>query len=89
MLTNSKTKKSWRLIYLMLSKHLFLLTDFLLTAQIKRSEDEKPSEASGPATKKPRLVFTDQQRKALQAAFLNEKRPNKELQVCLCFLFVV
>ncbi|KAK0079289.1 hypothetical protein PV325_001436 [Microctonus aethiopoides] len=36
-----------------------------------------------PAPKKPRLVFTDLQRRTLQAIFKETKRPSKEMQVTI------
>ncbi|CAH1251281.1 ONECUT1 [Branchiostoma lanceolatum] len=46
----------------------------------KRKEQEaaKPPEQKGP--KKPRLVFTDLQRRTLHAIFKENKRPSKEMQ---------
>lgn len=45
----------------------------------KESEQIKLSESRQP--KKPRLVFTDIQRRTLQAIFKETKRPSKEMQV--------
>ncbi|KDR18135.1 Homeobox protein onecut, partial [Zootermopsis nevadensis] len=36
-----------------------------------------------PTPKKPRLVFTDLQRRTLQAIFKETKRPSKEMQVTI------
>ncbi|CAK1546620.1 unnamed protein product [Leptosia nina] len=47
----------------------------------KRKEDV-PSDTH-PSPKKPRLVFTDLQRRTLQAIFKETKRPSKEMQVTI------
>ncbi|KAL5236634.1 hypothetical protein ACI65C_004044 [Semiaphis heraclei] len=50
----------------------------------KRKEDSQPivpDHSSAP--KKPRLVFTDLQRRTLQAIFKETKRPSKEMQVTI------
>ncbi|KAG7207790.1 hypothetical protein KM043_009399 [Ampulex compressa] len=41
------------------------------------------AEHQQPAPKKPRLVFTDLQRRTLQAIFKETKRPSKEMQVTI------
>nr|XP_039265636.1 hepatocyte nuclear factor 6-like isoform X1 [Styela clava] len=47
----------------------------------KRKEDEKEYEKTANGQKKPRLVFTDLQRRTLHAIFKQNKRPSKETQV--------
>ncbi|GAB0092091.1 One cut domain family member [Sergentomyia squamirostris] len=47
----------------------------------KRKEEVTPDHM--PAPKKPRLVFTDLQRRTLQAIFKETKRPSKEMQVTI------
>lgn len=48
----------------------------------KRKEDQQ--QAKQPNTpKKPRLVFTDLQRRTLQAIFKETKRPSKEMQITI------
>ncbi|XP_055690422.1 homeobox protein onecut isoform X2 [Lutzomyia longipalpis] len=47
----------------------------------KRKEEAAPDHM--PAPKKPRLVFTDLQRRTLQAIFKETKRPSKEMQVTI------
>lgn len=54
----------------------------------KRKEDAPGGAgAAGPAAKsqpkKPRLVFTDLQRRTLQAIFKETKRPSKEMQITI------
>ncbi|XP_034234188.1 hepatocyte nuclear factor 6 [Thrips palmi] len=44
---------------------------------------DSDSESSGTVHKKPRLVFTDLQRRTLQAIFKETKRPSKEMQVTI------
>ncbi|XP_059491284.1 hepatocyte nuclear factor 6 isoform X2 [Neocloeon triangulifer] len=48
------------------------------TQQQQQQQQEHP-----PAPKKPRLVFTDLQRRTLQAIFKETKRPSKEMQVTI------
>uniref|UniRef100_A0A0V0JAT5 One cut domain family member n=2 Tax=Schistocephalus solidus TaxID=70667 RepID=A0A0V0JAT5_SCHSO len=47
----------------------------------RKSGDAKPGEEK--ASKKPRLVFTDIQRRTLQAIFKETKRPSKEMQTTI------
>ncbi|KAJ9581288.1 hypothetical protein L9F63_023522, partial [Diploptera punctata] len=49
----------------------------------KRKEDPQNQPEHTPAPKKPRLVFTDLQRRTLQAIFKETKRPSKEMQVTI------
>ncbi|XP_071449221.1 hepatocyte nuclear factor 6 [Hetaerina americana] len=49
----------------------------------KRKEDPQTQPEHPPAPKKPRLVFTDLQRRTLQAIFKETKRPSKEMQVTI------
>ncbi|KAF2884881.1 hypothetical protein ILUMI_21300 [Ignelater luminosus] len=48
----------------------------------KRKDDSSNSDQM-PTPKKPRLVFTDLQRRTLQAIFKETKRPSKEMQVTI------
>ncbi|CAB3232932.1 unnamed protein product [Arctia plantaginis] len=50
-------------------------------AGCKRKEDLTSD--TMPSPKKPRLVFTDLQRRTLQAIFKETKRPSKEMQVTI------
>ena len=47
----------------------------------KRKDDVTKQEQAGP--KKPRLVFTDIQRRTLMAIFKETKRPSKEMQATI------
>ncbi|XP_066248883.1 hepatocyte nuclear factor 6 isoform X1 [Euwallacea similis] len=49
----------------------------------KRKEDATSNTEQMPTPKKPRLVFTDLQRRTLQAIFKETKRPSKEMQVTI------
>ncbi|CAL4071874.1 unnamed protein product, partial [Meganyctiphanes norvegica] len=49
----------------------------------KRKEEQQSHPEQQPAPKKPRLVFTDLQRRTLQAIFKETKRPSKEMQVTI------
>ncbi|XP_028140288.1 homeobox protein onecut [Diabrotica virgifera virgifera] len=49
----------------------------------KRKEDPATNTEQLPTPKKPRLVFTDLQRRTLQAIFKETKRPSKEMQVTI------
>jgi nuclear factor 6 (one cut domain family protein 1) len=49
----------------------------------KRKEDQQSVAKSPTAPKKPRLVFTDLQRRTLQAIFKETKRPSKEMQITI------
>lgn len=49
----------------------------------KRKEDVTNNTEQMPTPKKPRLVFTDLQRRTLQAIFKETKRPSKEMQVTI------
>ncbi|KAH8272504.1 hypothetical protein KR044_012139 [Drosophila immigrans] len=51
------------------------------TASCRRKEE--PQIEQMPQPKKPRLVFTDLQRRTLQAIFKETKRPSKEMQVTI------
>ncbi|CAL1292155.1 unnamed protein product [Larinioides sclopetarius] len=50
----------------------------------KRKEEQQQQQQKNPNTpKKPRLVFTDLQRRTLQAIFKETKRPSKEMQITI------
>ncbi|KAK2103720.1 Hepatocyte nuclear factor 6 [Saguinus oedipus] len=55
---------------------------YLLTRPCKRKEQEHGKDR-GNTPKKPRLVFTDVQRRTLHAIFKENKRPSKELQITI------
>ncbi|KAL2088784.1 hypothetical protein ACEWY4_015683 [Coilia grayii] len=53
------------------------------TIACKRKEQEHGKGERGSVAKKPRLVFTDVQRRTLHAIFKENKRPSKELQITI------
>ncbi|VIO87730.1 Homeobox protein onecut, putative [Brugia malayi] len=56
----------------------------LRLAACKRKDEQQINGASQPTTpKKPRLVFTDIQRRTLQAIFKETKRPSREMQLTI------
>ncbi|RWS31770.1 hepatocyte nuclear factor 6-like protein [Leptotrombidium deliense] len=55
---------------------------FVFTA-CKRKEEQQQTQKQPSAPKKPRLVFTDLQRRTLQAIFKETKRPSKEMQITI------
>lgn len=62
--------------------HFIYLVSFLRAA-CKRKEEQQSQAKSPTAPKKPRLVFTDLQRRTLQAIFKETKRPSKEMQITI------
>lgn len=64
-----------------LSLSLCLSPEF--STACKRKEQDHGRSERGNMTKKPRLVFTDVQRRTLHAIFKENKRPSKELQVTI------
>lgn len=55
----------------------------LLFIACKRKEEQQQTAKQPSAPKKPRLVFTDLQRRTLQAIFKETKRPSKEMQITI------
>ncbi|THD18779.1 One cut domain family member [Fasciola hepatica] len=55
----------------------------LRLATCKRKSEENKSTADEHSSKKPRLVFTDIQRRTLHAIFKETKRPSKEMQATI------
>lgn len=55
----------------------------LRLAACKRKEQDHGRNDRGNVSKKPRLVFTDVQRRTLHAIFKENKRPSKELQLTI------
>jgi hypothetical protein len=51
--------------------------------QLLNDSQYQPQSSSSHSAKKPRLVFTDIQRRTLQAIFKETKRPSKEMQVTI------
>ncbi|KAH0998770.1 hypothetical protein HUJ05_003120 [Dendroctonus ponderosae] len=63
--------------------HIFILSFTSDETGCKRKEDTTGNTEQMPTPKKPRLVFTDLQRRTLQAIFKETKRPSKEMQVTI------
>lgn len=63
-------------------RRLYALTSVSFSTACKRKEMEIPKQEA-PAPKKPRLVFTDIQRRTLMAIFKETKRPSKEMQATI------
>uniref|UniRef100_A0A7E4V851 One cut domain family member n=2 Tax=Panagrellus redivivus TaxID=6233 RepID=A0A7E4V851_PANRE len=55
----------------------------LRLAACKRKEEQNTSQTQPSVPKKPRLVFTDIQRRTLQAIFKETKRPSREMQLMI------
>jgi nuclear factor 6 (one cut domain family protein 1) len=55
----------------------------LVIPACKRKEQEQSQQEENRAPKKPRLVFTDIQRRTLHAIFKETKRPSKEMQATI------
>lgn len=64
-----------------LSAEMLILRFVFSAVKRKESEISTPQENRGP--KKPRLVFTDIQRRTLHAIFKETKRPSKEMQATI------
>lgn len=62
-----------------------IIIDHQMSSQNQSSGQQQQSHQhhSGHHAKKPRLVFTDIQRRTLQAIFKETKRPSKEMQVTI------
>ncbi|XP_039496268.1 homeobox protein onecut [Drosophila santomea] len=59
------------------------VTSVLVGSVVSCRRKEEPQMEQMPQPKKPRLVFTDLQRRTLQAIFKETKRPSKEMQVTI------
>ncbi|XP_076348082.1 one cut domain family member 2-like [Tachypleus tridentatus] len=55
----------------------------LIDSACKRKEEQQQHHKNPNQPKKPRLVFTDLQRRTLQAIFKETKRPSKEMQLTI------
>ncbi|KAM9816758.1 hepatocyte nuclear factor 6 [Neosynchiropus ocellatus] len=58
-------------------------SNVMAQSSCKRKEQDHGRSERGNVTKKPRLVFTDVQRRTLHAIFKENKRPSKELQLTI------
>ncbi|XP_077449264.1 hepatocyte nuclear factor 6 isoform X2 [Stigmatopora argus] len=77
-------RETFRRMWKWLQEPEFQRMSALRLAACKRKEqDHGRSERGNPVSKKPRLVFTDVQRRTLHAIFKENKRPSKELQLTI------
>ncbi|KAL2300663.1 hypothetical protein Nmel_013548 [Mimus melanotis] len=72
----------WELAKLCACSGFTLMLEQILSHACKRKEQEHGKDR-GNTPKKPRLVFTDVQRRTLHAIFKENKRPSKELQITI------
>ncbi|XP_022245056.1 hepatocyte nuclear factor 6-like [Limulus polyphemus] len=75
-------RETFRRMYTWLKEPEFQRMSALRLAACKRKE-EAPQQKNHSQPKKPRLVFTDLQRRTLQAIFKETKRPSKEMQITI------
>uniref|UniRef100_A0A8C6XZC5 One cut domain family member n=1 Tax=Naja naja TaxID=35670 RepID=A0A8C6XZC5_NAJNA len=75
-------RETFRRMWKWLQEPEFQRMSALRLAACKRKEQDQGKDG-GNALKKPRLVFTDVQRRSLYAIFKENKRPSKELQITI------
>ncbi|XP_061078621.1 hepatocyte nuclear factor 6-like [Conger conger] len=76
-------RETFRRMWKWLQEPEFQRMSALRLAACKRKELEQGKGERGSLSKKPRLVFTDVQRRTLHAIFKENKRPSKELQITI------
>ncbi|XP_067126952.1 hepatocyte nuclear factor 6-like isoform X2 [Centruroides vittatus] len=76
-------RETFRRMYKWLEEPEFQRMSALRLAACKRKEEQHQQLKSPNTPKKPRLVFTDLQRRTLQAIFKETKRPSKEMQITI------
>ncbi|MCJ8733043.1 hypothetical protein PDJAM_G00218430 [Pangasius djambal] len=76
-------RETFRRMWKWLQEPEFQRMSALRLAACKRKEQEHGKNERGTVSKKPRLVFTDVQRRTLHAIFKENKRPSKELQITI------
>ncbi|XP_026889052.2 hepatocyte nuclear factor 6 [Electrophorus electricus] len=76
-------RETFRRMWKWLQEPEFQRMSALRLAACKRKEQEHGKGERGGVSKKPRLVFTDVQRRTLHAIFKENKRPSKELQITI------
>ncbi|KAJ8249310.1 hypothetical protein GJAV_G00233420 [Gymnothorax javanicus] len=76
-------RETFRRMWKWLQEPEFQRMSALRLAACKRKEQEQGKGDRGSISKKPRLVFTDVQRRTLHAIFKENKRPSKELQLTI------
>ncbi|XP_022246429.1 hepatocyte nuclear factor 6-like isoform X2 [Limulus polyphemus] len=76
-------RETFRRMYKWLEEPEFQRMSALRLAACKRKEEQQHHHKNPNQPKKPRLVFTDLQRRTLQAIFKETKRPSKEMQLTI------
>ncbi|KAK5915036.1 hypothetical protein CesoFtcFv8_000670 [Champsocephalus esox] len=76
-------RETFRRMWKWLQEPEFQRMSALRLAACKRKEQDHGRSERGSMSKKPRLVFTDVQRRTLHAIFKENKRPSKELQITI------
>ncbi|XP_076340275.1 one cut domain family member 2-like isoform X2 [Tachypleus tridentatus] len=76
-------RETFRRMYKWLEEPEFQRMSALRLAACKRKEEQQQHQKNPNQPKKPRLVFTDLQRRTLQAIFKETKRPSKEMQMTI------
>ncbi|XP_028812496.1 hepatocyte nuclear factor 6 isoform X2 [Denticeps clupeoides] len=76
-------RETFRRMWKWLQEPEFQRMSALRLAACKRKEQDHGKGDRGSVSKKPRLVFTDVQRRTLHAIFKENKRPSKELQITI------
>ncbi|XP_023669727.1 hepatocyte nuclear factor 6 [Paramormyrops kingsleyae] len=76
-------RETFRRMWKWLQEPEFQRMSALRLAACKRKEQDHGKGERGSISKKPRLVFTDVQRRTLHAIFKENKRPSKELQITI------
>ena len=67
----------------MINNKILLLFSFIVAANKRKDLETTPPQDQNRGPKKPRLVFTDIQRRTLHAIFKETKRPSKEMQATI------
>ena len=72
----------WFIVYVkfILYQYINVFSLVCVSACKRKEEEQRSSPEDSRAPKKPRLVFTDIQRRTLHAIFKETKRPSKEMQ---------
>nr|ADW95349.1 Onecut/Hnf6 [Paracentrotus lividus] len=76
-------RETFRRMWKWLQEPEFQRMSALRLAACKKKEDDAKSPSQNSHIKKPRLVFTDLQRRTLHAIFKENKRPSKEMQITI------
>ncbi|XP_072016754.1 LOW QUALITY PROTEIN: one cut domain family member 2-like [Amphiura filiformis] len=76
-------RETFRRMWKWLAEPEFQRMSALRLAACKKKEEDAKSPPSNSHIKKPRLVFTDIQRRTLHAIFKETKRPSKEMQMTI------